>query len=96
MSLLWIIPAVWLLVAAGVVLLCRDAKRGDSALDEALEPARRKAELSGVVILNETSSPLSPRAAPDRAPHPAPQEASARDDSRDVLAGRRAPTPVGG
>jgi hypothetical protein len=59
MSLLWIIPAVWLLVAVAVVLLCRDAQRGDAVQDEAIEPARRRAELSGVVVLKETSSLLS-------------------------------------
>jgi hypothetical protein len=89
MSLLWIIPAVWLLVAVAVVLLCHGAKRGDIALDEELEPARRKAELSGVVILKEASSPLSPRAAMDSEPERQLPKA-------DVLEGRRAPTPIAG
>jgi hypothetical protein len=82
MSLLFIIPAVWLVIAVVVVVLCRGAQDGDAILDEALEPARRKAQLSGVVILKETSS--AQMAEPDA---PAIPEPAARDDER-VLAAR--------
>ena len=82
MSLLVLIPAAWLVIAVIVVVLCRGARDGDELLDEALEPARRRAQMSGVVILKETSS--AQVAEPDA---PGIPEPTARDDER-VLAAR--------
>ncbi len=72
MSLLFLIPAVWLAIAVVVVVLCRGAADGDAMLEQDAEPARRRAAMRGVVVLEETSSVLLDAAGdPQDAPEPA-------------------------
>jgi hypothetical protein len=68
MPLLLIIPVAWLAVGVIVVMLCRGAKQGDVVLDETIEPARRMAAMSGVVILRDATSLLSAEQRPPSGP----------------------------
>jgi hypothetical protein len=72
MSVLLVIPLVWLFVSVLVVVVCRAAARGDAALTQELAAERRRAELTGVVELEELFS----LHAYDVRPGPGPAERS--------------------
>ena len=50
MTLLLLIPILWLAIAAFVVVLCRMAARSDAALVECAETSRGRVFLPGVLI----------------------------------------------
>jgi hypothetical protein len=56
MSVLLVIPLVWLFVSVLVLAICRAAARGDAALAQDLAAERRRAELTGVVELERLFS----------------------------------------
>jgi hypothetical protein len=53
--LLILIAAVWLLIAAFVVVLCRMAARGDRALATQLESGRPSTSFAGLTVFEDRS-----------------------------------------
>ncbi len=75
--LLLIIPPVWLTVSLLAVLVCRAAARGDETLALELQEERRRAQLLGVVELEEMFA-LPPVVRRAQAPAERPSAAAER------------------